>query len=1118
MGTPVTAQEFFSEPTETSAPEGPKTVSPEEFFGTEEPTAGVPSIADEHESGFISKVGDAFHRMMGGLQEGNATANEVFGSFLRLTPVGMGPVGEKVMDAYDKTFVDPGKAAGEQARIDAPGEGVFEKSLFSFAEAMGSMPPVILSDVMTGTAGRMALANRVLPMAEAMLSKIPNFVLGSGWRGFMDGGVSQAAENMSFGLLFAKSGTGLQGIGKMASLGLAQSFYNAAKEGRLPTQDEMIDSTAQAGMMGVVFSVLPHLTEAAQEKGEKKALGKYAKKAETITAEEGITVYHGTPFDISIGDLRPSRIGEFGPGIYTTASKEYAESWKPRLQKSGGALAEGGKVLNANIKESDFLTIETGKPTSLFEKFPGKDDAETVQKVLAAGFKGVKYTRENGVTDYVIYDKTAFSSPVPKVTPNPAELQKAVTDLLADDKIRPEVRETVAKILTSWKDSRGEVAPSEFLLGNWKDSPQLLLNINTMERNFEKVAPADAPELKATITDRIKENETAHNRWRSALITGIQEEMVNRGIKPNSPESALAFKYGEKRMTLAELKAATPNWEGVTKAAEFSRWVYDTTLESLNEARVKHGYDPIPKRADYFRHFQEVHDMTNDLGFFFNKSAMKNWMASLKERSSRAGVAVDPKSGKPFTSTELRREGTATKEDAVLALQNYVKSAGPQLFHLDSVARVRNLESYIREQAHVNELAMKDGKPYVKVDLANFQNTLNMYGDLLAGQKTDLSRTAERWVGRPFIAMTRALSRGMTANMIGYNISSSLMNVLPFAQNAEFAVNHPLATMRGILYAASHMEHDAPFEINGARSALNDRRYPKSFLPENWRENVVSKGFVLPNLVDRFTTRAIIAGRAFGALREGANPEEAMKIGDTYAERIVADRSKGQLPNIMAEPDMNLLAKFQVEQANLFAYLLHDIPQNAKGDFAKAFGSAAIYSIASLVMNQVFEKGVPQVFIPGMGRRPLPDPIYLLGTLLGWTQAGENRPFEERIKPAFKQFSGAVPFGNIVLEGGRFPLSAAIPDKTMFDSKESFINQMKKPLTYLVNPLGGGGQIKKMIEGTMSAARGYTTTPAGNLQYEVQSDFMNYVRGFLFGKNAFPEALAHWSKPKGGSD
>ena len=100
-------------------------------------------------------------------------------------------------------------------------------------------------------------------------------------------------------------------------------------------------------------------------------------------------------------------------------------------------------------------------------------------------------------------------------------------------------------------------------------------------------------------------------------------------------------------------------------------------------------------------------------------------------------------------------------------------------------------------------------------------------------------------------------------------------------------------------------------------------------------------------------------------------------------------------------------------------------------------------------------------------------------------------------------------------------MASAFPDagKMVANPEYEIVNQMKKPLAYLVSPFGGGGQVKKTIEGLTAWHRGYVSSPSGKTDlYGVNKDFFNFMRGALFGKSSFPEAVEHWNKPKSEED
>jgi len=958
-----------------AAPEGDSPVVTMSEVETGEPPAPrIPSIDDEHHGRFLQDFGDAIYNEMlnSAIRLGGSTSGAIAG----INNVIGAITGLNAFKVYKETFVAPGQELAGAAREVAPGRNSFEQQYFGLIDAIGSLVPTIPFDVMTGGATKLALTGRVLPQMERALSRIPDFALGSGWRGMVEGiqragGVSEgvvggmigAAENVAWSSLFAASGVGLMGIGKMASLGMAQSFYSAAKEGRLPSGQEIADSTTQAAMLGVVFTVLPHLAEGSRVGAEKRVLKWYGKRAEAV-----------------------------------------------------------------------------------------KD---------------------------------------------PAEITKIVGDLFSDTRIRPEIRESLAQPFLDMMDARGSIAPMEFRFGMWKDRSKLRMYRETMERNIENVAGPDAKAVQAETTERIKENETARARWQSAIMRDVRgKEIVGKGIRPGTKESALMMRYGEGRMTEKELQLASPDkWGEIEQAAAYCRRVYDQSLDAHNAVRAKYGYDPIQKHPNYFRHFQELNLANEMFGIM---------LGGKKPPTEIAGVLDRAKYGKPFSSVEYERTGGPFKEDGVYALQNYIKAAGQQIFHLDSVQRVRALENAIRKQALVNETQIRNGIPVAKLDLSNFVENLTQYADILAGQPTALTTAVKRNVDRPLVAGIRALQRNVVANMIGDNISATFMNLLPVTQGV--ATTNLKALVKGMVSSLAHLHHEAPFEFDGVRSEFYDRRYPVDFLPKNWVESAVEHSFILPKVFDRFMIQTLIAGKYYEGRGQGLNPRDAMKAADNYTVRVVSDRTKGQLPNLMSEPDLKIVTAFQTEINNLWSWMAHDVAGDNKVLLRTKVGQMAVFAVACNVINNLYEKM--------MGRRPQFDPLYILGTLFGVTKSGVNRGFLDRVAPAGKEFLGNVPMGNLFIDGGRFPLPSTLPDMNVVlqDPEHRAMSEFLKPVLYW-HPFGGGGQVRKTWEGVTAWNRGYVATPSGNVRYEVAKDFANFVRGFLFGKNSFPEAVKYWAEP-----
>jgi len=960
----LTESEFFAgeAPVQESAPAGKKIVTVESFMGdeVEKPTAVIPAVPEQHKNEFIKTIGDSIYGVMvdsaltigGSAQGGISNINNFIGVITGLNS----------FQKYRETFVAPGQEAAQQADLAVPKENLFSKAYYDTLSALGGMAPTIPFDVLTGGTTKLLLAGRIIPKMESMLARLPNFTIGMGWRGMVEGiegssnpgeavvkGIVGAAESTGIGLLFANAGVGLKGIGKMAALGLGEKVYNATKEGRPPTSDEMLEGITGGAMLGLVFTAVPHLIEGTQIAAEKVALKEHQTK----------------------------------------------------------------------------------------------------------------------------FESTKDMSKVLEITDN----------LLKDERIRPEIRESLAQPFVDMLNKRGKLVVPELKAGTWKDASSLSLLRETTERNLEGVAKAEAPKVKEFTTERIKENETMSAKWQTDYRQLIEQKIKEWGIKPNSLADKLIQRFGEKRMTLEELKAESPkNWGNVVTAAGWFKEQYGDLLKTVNGIRDRYGYEPIPEREDYFRHFQELSTVSEVFGLD---------LGGTNPPTSIAGIVRKPKPGKPFTPVELKRLGGKFTESAIGGFDNYLSSVAKQIFHTDSVQRMRMLDNYIRGQAETNE----------NIDLSNFMTNIRDYTDILAGQPADIDRTIQRTVGRTAYGLMRWLDKRTAANMIGANISAAVSNNIAFVTSIPTTAKVP--ALKGLFTSVMTPFVKPGFKVDGVSSELYTRRYLDQKINLTFTDNAAEVAANVFQVADQFAVKAIIAGKYYEGRSKGLDAKTAMREADNYTSGLVTDRSTGQLPVLMESKSLRVFTRFQTEVNNMVSFLQKDVPEQYHGDIKKLVGVYAQFAVYSWIFNNLFEEVA--------GRRPTIDPIYMASTLLGINKSGRGKELTERIQTASKDFVGSLPFGNMFLEGGRLPVQASLPNPSkMFDDP---LGEFSKPLFYLGLPFGGG-QIKKTLGGMVDFAKGYSATPKGEERYGIHQDVRNFMQGFVFGKNAFPEAVRYWSLPE----
>ncbi|MEK7180025.1 MAG: hypothetical protein AAB706_00960 [Patescibacteria group bacterium] len=631
--------------------------------------------------------------------------------------------------------------------------------------------------------------------------------------------------------------------------------------------------------------------------------------------------------------------------------------------------------------------------------------------------------------------------------------------------------------------TRGGITAPKLNFLDWKDRSALSLSRETLERNLEGVAGKEAQQVKDFIVNPTRVNETARSQFLNTTRKEIKEKIVKgKGIRSGSKEDALIQKFGEGNMTIEELKKSTSKWREVEESAQYFRAKYDELLDMVNKAREKFDYKPIPKRKDYFRHFQEIDGAIRQFGLLLREQDLPTEIAGL------TGI-FNP--GKPFSTAELRRFGTKTTESAIKGMDNYLDSISRQIYHIDSVQRGRNLEKYIREAAKVDN----------KVKLPNFVANLHEYTNLVSGKKAAFDRAFESVLGRPFYGVMNWIRGRTSANMIGGNISSAITNFIPFTQS--LATTGKIHATQGIFESLTSPFKKVFSEIDGVTSSFLTRRFRNEVIdPRGFKKAAQFANFLFKT-IDQFTSKSIVAGKYFENLAKGMSKTDAMRLADEFAGKVLADRSIGQLPNLMNTRTLGVVTQFQTEVNNAFSFMTKDIAYLSGGNKRKIASSLAQLTVYSYLFNSAYEQIT--------GRRPTLDPIHAALTLAGLTSEGEEASIPDRLIVAAKDIGENLPFvGGIT--GGRLPISAAIPDITALAKGETTLKkEILKPATFLLPPFGGS-QLKKTIEGVGAFNRGASVSQSGKVRYPIEQTPENRVRTGLFGQYATKEAREYFNK------
>lgn len=756
-------------------------------------------------------------------------------------------------------------------------------------------------------------------------------------------------------------------------------------------------------------------------------------------------------------------------------SEEARKAWQ-EYEKEKQVIREEGKELNKDIKsfiiaEKDKLATEklSKMQTGEEEKIQTKEQAISDKKAEAESVQNWK----NFISTYA----------------EEAKLPKSISEVEP-----PKVR--------------GGIQAPKLDLEKWKDKSPARLTRETFERNIENVAPhADDVKIKEFLVDKVRNNELNRVKLNNKLRLQTKEEMQRLGLKRNTTNSALIQLYGEKQISLEELKKASPKkWEQIQEASSYYRNEYDMLIDRWNAVRKQFGYPEIGKRTDYFRHFDEVNFITKNYGLISNKDQLP---------TAIAGKSEFFKPGKPFSTAELSRTGNSTKYDAIGGFDNYLDTVSRQIFHIDSIQRGRALERYIENAAKAGD---RLGTPLHLQGIV--QNLREYVNNGLAGKKASLDRVLEHYTGRPVLQAFHTISRLIGKNIIVGNLSTALSHIVTLPLIGATTDKIPLG--KGLISTlVSPLRAESFSTIDGQESSFLTRRYPVEqtmrTVPQS-AEHALSYFF---ELTDKFKARLAVASKYYEGIRNGLSKTVAMEQADRYAGKVIGDYSLGQRPNVMNAQTMSIIAQFQLGLNDSMSVLFHDIPGDEKnfGTFTDEYGNThekisynkwkivnkfIQFAIFSFLFNQALKN------IRGSGKGL--DPIDLGLTLSGLNEEGQGQTLGHRLGAATKDLAGELPFVSAFT--GNFPLATTLSQPVKDMQAGNYKKATEDVLAMFASPIGGGLQAKKTYEGIQAYKQGYVTSAKGVPQFPIKKGVGTAIQSAVFGPSGSSTAQSFY-KTKG---
>ena len=713
----------------------------------------------------------------------------------------------------------------------------------------------------------------------------------------------------------------------------------------------------------------------------------------------------------------------------------------------------------------------------------------------------------------------------------------------AVEKVQKDTFETIRK-LKEGKEVSSEADEAPLITKTRKDLRKTLLedNKDVIMSALENAKNLSSPLMNNTDTIRLSEmvfgrkagskineiifqkaidNEAKSVSWQNKERAGIKA----LGIKPRSKESAAVQKWGEGEYvnefgdvveyTDSDLMLEFPNvadQKMIKDAAIAMRAKYDEYIELANGVLTGLGFKPIEKRKNYFMHFQELGDFLSKNGIPFNPQSMKE--NNLPTDINGLTEFFVPQ--KKWFASMNQRKGKRTVYDAVTGIDKYISGVADIIYHTEDIQRGRAFEELIRDtygQGEVaianrsllpEELQMERLKKQQDKHLSKYVRWLHNWTDNLAGKKNRIDRVIEDFGDRAGFSTLDTARRQVSANMIGFNLSSSLTNLIASVQ--AIAKTNKVAVAKGTADTIRNIVQKDDFI---SKNSFLTNRFGTDMLSKTTWQKIQDAGFVFMKGTDWFTANQIVRSKYYELRSKGMSEEQAHAESGKFAARIMGDRTKGANAQFYNSKLFNVIGQFQLEVNNqlysMFYDTYHESKEKAKGDSIKTAAGITFTLGQLFAMTHVFG----QTFEAVAGYNPTFDVIGIIATALGLGDDDDDN-IVDNLQEAADQLLDALPYSNLITGGGRIPLSSALPDigglitgkKDNYGNDLQFSKEMAK-LPYLLMP-AGYGQIKKTTQGLKMFDKDNPVsgsyTDSGNLRFPVEDTAINRIQAGLFGQ------------------
>lgn len=846
----------------------------------------------------------------------------------------------------------------------------------------------------------------------------------------------------------------------------------------------------------------------------------YARTLRGIDEQSGVVIMpDGT---------RASSNSPFYRKIYAeTGRKPTLKAWEAEARRQ----LDSGKGDSGAVKEYQQLVKESTDPEvqSLFSQAPGREltpiqqnkrNAQSLKSEVQEFRDSLTPVKKTGGESNIPVRKMTQEGDVVTATNVNPKIKAGEKRYSVDDKTGELIPDK--KGATSlFTDGEGKVTGfrvgKEYFnkeqIGDLSDVNGYGSSMATMRRNVERTFGKETGvKVNDFLVDHQQHQATKLVERQLSLKQGLQKQADNLGVnfsgnsKLAKRTSAAIQDFGEGKRSKASLvdEFGSDQAKKIVEADGWFKGQYDNLLTEMNKTLEEFGYPPVPKRKNYYTHFQEP-KLWESFGLKMQeiRDLAGPTMQDANPTSARGGISNKLAGQSEFTSPNkafnrfaLQRKGGAYTSDAFKAFETYLRPTLNNIYMTPSIARARVLTKAIAQDA---DIMGKDAN-HIIIQTKEWANRL-------AGKSNRIDRPLiDTKGGQQYLKTAQWVQRKAGANTIVGNLSTAVMQPILLAQTAGKSgyKNTILAAMQEM--STAHGKN-APIR----QSEFLRRRYADLSSVTDGKMAKVSDAVGTPLKVVEETAARISWNAAHNdALSKGLKGKQAIKYADVQAEKTLAGRSIGERPELYESKAAAPITMYQLEVNNFWqqfgkemtkkqaaktmvaAYGLNLLLQQATG---RSVGFNPIdAAIDSYKETQKEEKsGIDKS--KDVARRvagEFVDNAPIVGPAINLAVGNEN------MKKVFGQSTNV----------GRFGVGS--PLSAIASTTKVKVGDNKIPVPQnLVLPFGGG-QVKKTIEGGQALRDGKLTDKDGSTTVDIPRTPANIVRGLAFGPSAIPEVKKYY--------